>query len=159
MARAQKRRSYEENPIDGGLVTGVLVLAAVGITYLMFREKPGKEPTPAPAPTPPAPATTPPPVVNFTPPLPLSTCNVSVQQFNQWAQDKGYIGIWSVNTVGTPPSLAELKLTFPEHADVNWDKFVVAMGPTHRFWSYDSAGVPHESPWLKQSFCTWKITP
>lgn len=149
---AKRRTSYEENQGAGALTTGLLVLAAVGITYLMFREKPGKEPAPTPTPAPP-PAPTPPPVVNINLPSPI--CLVTQARFTAWATEGSKVPLWAPNTQGAPPKLADVKIAFPELANVTHDLLVVATTYGAMIWSYNSAGEPFTNPKIKISLCTW----
>jgi len=158
---AAAEQHYRDNPDDGGLSalgTGVLVLAAVGITYLMFREKPGKEPEPAPAPTPPAP--TPPPVV-VPPPVfivkpPPFVCTINLKRFNVWLASKdGFKGVWLDNVQTTPPILSVLRTDHPALVGTPWSKTVVATHGGSKIWRYHEDGEPFTEPGFYDEYCAW----
>lgn len=162
--RAGTNQTYRDNP-DGGLGafgTGVLVLAAVGITYLMFREKPGKEPAPpAPPPAPPpppAPVFTPPPIVVVTPPTP-TVCTINLKRFNAWLASKdGFKGVWLDNVQTTPPILSVLRTDHPALVGTPWSKTVVATNGGEKIWRYHEDGEPFTEPGFRDEYCAWQPT-
>lgn len=146
------RRGLRDNPdASTALVTGALVLAAVGITWLMFREKPGEEkPAPAPpAPLPPAPE--PPPIVVVVP----VSCIVNLVRFKQWLTTKGFEGVWLDNVQTTPPILSVLKMEHPTLAAIPFDKIAVATNNGEKIWYYQADGEPYTTLKIHQQLCNF----